>query len=189
MLAQAESLEASRGVGPEVVSLYEEVLSSLEPLEPGRLATVQRKVADWCADHGESERALSLYLECDPPDSVTPDRAAALARIAMEAGDDAARRQYQARAQAAPARDLIELFRSAQAYEREHRYQEAAALYRQVIDTADAPNLVKADAHFNLAFCLRVLRRYDEAIAEAEKAEKLGKKVDPGFKILLNLRR
>ena len=33
------------------------------------------------------------------------------------------------------------------------------------------------------------LKRFDQALAEAEKAEQLGKKVEPGFKILLNLRR
>jgi len=177
-----------KGMSEAVVAMLEGALVSGEEIEPTKAATARQVVADWYVEHGEPDRALSLYLVISPPDQATPDRALALADLATSVGEDDIATQYRERARQAPQRDVIELMTSAQKHEQDHHFQEAAALYRRIVTDTSTPSEVRAQAHMNLAFCLRVLKQYDEAIQQANRAKKLGKRIDPGFWILLNMR-
>ena len=181
--------EGKGGMTAEVVAMYEGALANSHEIPKDLLVVVQQKLADFYVANGEVDKAIPLYLQCEPPDSVTPDRALAIANLAYEVGADEAYRRYKSRSESAPKRDVIELMNSAQKYERQHKFQEAAALYGQLIKDNTAPREVRGEAYLNLAFCLRVMKRYEEALQKVKAAKKLGVKVDPGFWVLLNMRR
>ena len=188
LLDHAVELEAREGMSDHVVSLYEGALAMGEELSSSRLHYLRQKLADHYVRDGRPAKALPLYLKSEAPASVTPDRALIIANLAREVGNEKAYRAYKARSREAPQRDYIELMESAKSYERNHKFLEASALYQRIIEEAEVPRKLKGKAHMNLAFCLRVLKRYEDAIEEAELAQKFGVKLDPGFNVLLHMR-
>jgi tetratricopeptide (TPR) repeat protein len=83
---------------------------------------------------------------------------------------------------------LAEVLVLAKKYEGDHLYSEAVNYYKASLDR-NMSDAERSQIQLDLAFCLRVEKKYDEALDYARKAKNLGREISPGLWILLNMQK
>ena len=81
-----------------------------------------------------------------------------------------------------------ELIEAGKAHERSQEYALAVRYYKASLER-DLEDSLRSSVMLDLAFCLRVEKKYGEALLYAGKAKKLGRKISPGLWILLNMQK